>query len=598
MRKHIFTLLIISTSLCFGTTRYVSTTGSNEEPYLSWSTAGTDLQEVIDYCTDNDTIVIGKGTYYGPYANNIPLTILGTDRDSTILTYSDTTSHYTAIFAPDESLTIKNLTFKSDKKDYWGIYTEFYTGEGQLLEVEGCNFIELASAIDAVFFDVKIKGNLFKNELYGNYDVIKLDNMYPSYNVGEITDNLFITRDDAIMNGIDSVKILNNIIISAAENGGRIVCLWPRDYVEIRNNLIQCVAGDAISVSEVDTVIISNNTIVPYTYYGNYLHSGFINVGNIRDAEIYNNILYHVRDGVWIGKNSEKPAEVYNNLFYELRGFLFEGPINATDNLVEVDPMFVNDNFYSQEFWDVHLQKGSPAIDSGAPDVYDVDGTRSDMGVFGGPGGISYTYEDLPPKPITPDTAVYDSTTGRLSVKWYPNGESDLWGYRIYGDTTETFTPGESTYIGETTDTLYVHEYGEAESKYYYLRVQAKDVTGHEGISDSMYVVDMEDTTVTGVKETKNVYEYRLLGNYPNPFNPETKIVYELKEESRVRIKVYDMKGEEVGVIRDGMAERGYHEDTFSGEGLASGIYMYRMEVMNGNNVPVYLDTGKMILLK
>jgi hypothetical protein len=55
---------------------------------------------------------------------------------------------------------------------------------------------------------------------------------------------------------------------------------------------------------------------------------------------------------------------------------------------VSVDPQFVNytptDPFHT---WDFHLAPGSPLIDAGDPDLVDPDGTRSDMGAYGGPGG-------------------------------------------------------------------------------------------------------------------------------------------------------------------------------------------------------------------
>ncbi|MAT58529.1 MAG: peptidase S8, partial [Ignavibacteriae bacterium] len=107
------------------------------------------------------------------------------------------------------------------------------------------------------------------------------------------------------------------------------------------------------------------------------------------------------------------------------------------------------------------------------------------------------------------------------------------------------------------------------------------------------------ELTVTGIEENKVVLEdYKLYQNYPNPFNPSTIISYRLKEESRVRLTVYNLNGEQIAVLADGNKEKGYHELEFKGEGLASGIYFYRMEVKDMERRMRYTDMKKMIYLK
>lgn len=69
-----------------------------------------------------------------------------------------------------------------------------------------------------------------------------------------------------------------------------------------------------------------------------------------------------------------------------------------------------------------------------------------------------------------------------------------------------------------------------------------------------------------------------LAQNYPNPFNPSTTIRYELPAASQVRLSVFDMLGREVSVLVDERKEAGVHEARFDGSGLASGVYLYRMQ--------------------
>ncbi len=86
--------------------------------------------------------------------------------------------------------------------------------------------------------------------------------------------------------------------------------------------------------------------------------------------------------------------------------------------------------------------------------------------------------------------------------------------------------------------------------------------------------------------------KYSLSQNFPNPFNPSTKIKYTLPEKTMVVIKVYDVLGKEVAELIKGVKEAGDYEIEFKANNLQSGIYFYRVEAGN------FVQTKKMILLK
>jgi len=86
--------------------------------------------------------------------------------------------------------------------------------------------------------------------------------------------------------------------------------------------------------------------------------------------------------------------------------------------------------------------------------------------------------------------------------------------------------------------------------------------------------------------------EFKLEQNFPNPFNPTTKIQYQLPQDARVTLKVYDILGSEVATLVNEEQEAGYKEVQFNGNGIASGMYVYRLQAGE------YISTKKMMLLK
>ena len=98
-------------------------------------------------------------------------------------------------------------------------------------------------------------------------------------------------------------------------------------------------------------------------------------------------------------------------------------------------------------------------------------------------------------------------------------------------------------------------------------------------------------------KTTNVVKEYRLAQNYPNPFNPTTTITYQLPEETRVKIEVYNMLGAKIATLLDKKQKAGVHHVMWDGKDNAgntagSGIYFYKI------STPEFEQTKKMLLIK
>ncbi|MGA9115407.1 MAG: T9SS type A sorting domain-containing protein, partial [Bacteroidota bacterium] len=91
----------------------------------------------------------------------------------------------------------------------------------------------------------------------------------------------------------------------------------------------------------------------------------------------------------------------------------------------------------------------------------------------------------------------------------------------------------------------------------------------------------------------------RLYQNYPNPFNPSTTIAFRLREPSLVTIRIYDLMGREAAVLLAGEEmEEGLNTVEFLAEGLASGVYFYRVEAAGLEEGRRGVETGKMMLLR
>ena len=86
--------------------------------------------------------------------------------------------------------------------------------------------------------------------------------------------------------------------------------------------------------------------------------------------------------------------------------------------------------------------------------------------------------------------------------------------------------------------------------------------------------------------------EFALYQNYPNPFNSITRIKYQLPQECKVIIKIYNIIGAEVLELINDKKEAGIYEVEFNADNLSSGTYFYR--ILTGS----FVETKKMLLLK
>ncbi len=104
--------------------------------------------------------------------------------------------------------------------------------------------------------------------------------------------------------------------------------------------------------------------------------------------------------------------------------------------------------------------------------------------------------------------------------------------------------------------------------------------------------ITIQTATYVHQKETSLPGQFYLKQNYPNPFNAETIIEYEVREPTKVVLKVFDLNGREVMQLVDDFCQSGLHQVKFGASGLASGVYFYRIEMGD------FKAVKKMVLLE
>jgi YVTN family beta-propeller protein len=107
--------------------------------------------------------------------------------------------------------------------------------------------------------------------------------------------------------------------------------------------------------------------------------------------------------------------------------------------------------------------------------------------------------------------------------------------------------------------------------------------------------ISVIDPTLTGIVSepiSEVPQEFLLQQNYPNPFNPSTVISWQLAVSSPVKLTVYNITGQKVAILVNEKQSAGSHSVKFDASGLASGVYIYRLEAGG------YVENRKMVLMR
>ncbi len=108
------------------------------------------------------------------------------------------------------------------------------------------------------------------------------------------------------------------------------------------------------------------------------------------------------------------------------------------------------------------------------------------------------------------------------------------------------------------------------------------------------WIQDALENAPAGLTESTNELPdgFKLFNNYPNPFNPSTKIKFSIPQSDYVRLEVFNSLGENVSVLVSKELTAGIYNYNWNASNLTSGIYFYKLQAGN------FVETKKMILIK
>lgn len=98
--------------------------------------------------------------------------------------------------------------------------------------------------------------------------------------------------------------------------------------------------------------------------------------------------------------------------------------------------------------------------------------------------------------------------------------------------------------------------------------------------------------TATGITNNDIIEGYRLEQNFPNPFNPSTKISFAIAKSGNVKLTFYDISGRFIREMVNGYRKAGSYDVEFRANGLPSGVYFYKLEAEG------FSQSRKLIILK
>lgn len=190
------------------------------------------------------------------------------------------------------------------------------------------------------------------------------------------------------------------------------------------------------------------------------------------------------------------------------------------------------------------------------------------------------------PLPVEISTFISAVLKNDVTLKWITNKEVNNDGFIIErtsaGNTEQWvdcgFVKGKGN--SNTPETYQYTDKNLSTGNYKY-RLKQRDFNGN------FSYFELSNPVSIGVPE-----KFGMSQNYPNPFNPDTKINFDLPQQTVVSLKIYDIAGREINTLVNEKREAGFYTVTFNASSLPSGVYFYKLVTQN------FSEVKRMILVK
>jgi uncharacterized Ntn-hydrolase superfamily protein len=164
-----------------------------------------------------------------------------------------------------------------------------------------------------------------------------------------------------------------------------------------------------------------------------------------------------------------------------------------------------------------------------------------------------------------------------------------LQGAKVIGADTRCISRGTST----ISAFIRVAKPSDPQNGPYWLDLNVNNTAAFHDPIDSLQIL-FNQWQINGISNNQNIFPetFSLYQNFPNPFNPNTVITFDIAKLTNVKLAVYDLSGKEVAVLAENMFHRGEYSVSFDASGIASGVYLYKLQTDD------YSETRKMIVVK
>lgn len=244
-------------------------------------------------------------------------------------------------------------------------------------------------------------------------------------------------------------------------------------------------------------------------------------------------------------------------------------------------PAFFDLYIYRDAYTDIAAQNPANGFGVSSASTYLRDINNDDWALYA---GVEFGGRDYPVYPVSMEIEAASATTGGVVEVWL---DSINTGKKIAechventgGSTTYNVFSAEVDSVGGSHD-VYLRFLGAGAQELF--RLRRFRFSGRYNPA----------TSVADASEARAVLSFSLKQNYPNPFNPATQITYSVAHHGFVSLKVFNLRGQEVETLFEGIRPMGNYTATFDGEGLASGLYVCRLEAAD------FSASKKLMLLK